>query len=226
MEDLTGREFKNRLYENFSLIGKALSAPKRLEIIDILCQAERTVDSLSREAAISVANTSRHLQVLRAARLVEARKDGNFVYYRLADGSVWMLLSMVRDLASQRIAEVNQIVETFFTSRDELEPINRDNLIERVKAGLVVVIDVRPKEEYLAGHISGARSLPVDEIKSRLVELPRDVEIVAYCRGPYCVFSLEAVEILRSREFSAVRFEDGVRDWSDAGLPITVGEEA
>ncbi len=226
MEDLTGREFKNRLYENFSLIGKALSAPKRLEIIDILCQAERTVESLSREAAISVANTSRHLQVLRAARLVEARKDGNFVYYRLADGSVWMLLSMVRDLASQRIAEVNQIVETFFTSRDELEPINRDNLIERVKAGLVVVIDVRPKEEYLAGHISGARSLPVDEIKSRLVELPRDVEIVAYCRGPYCVFSLEAVEILRSREFSAVRFEDGVRDWSDAGLPITVGEEA
>lgn len=226
MEDLTGREFKNRLYEHFSLIGKALSAPKRLEIIDILCQAERTVESLSREASISVANTSRHLQVLRTARLVEARKDGNFVYYRLADGSVWMLWSMVRGLASQRIAEVNQIVETFFTSRDELEPMSRDTLIDRVKAGLVVVIDVRPKEEYLAGHISGARSLPVDELESRLVELPRDVEIVAYCRGPYCVFSLEAVEILRLRGLNAVRFEDGIRDWSDAGLPITVGEEA
>ncbi|MHC4489158.1 MAG: ArsR/SmtB family transcription factor, partial [Planctomycetota bacterium] len=134
MNELTGREFKNRLYEHFALIGKALSAPKRLEIIDILCQAERTVESLSKGASITVANTSRHLQVLRAARLVEARRDGNFVYYRIADELVWGLWSLMRDLGSKRIAEIQQLVDTFFKSRDELEPIHRDELVQRVKA--------------------------------------------------------------------------------------------
>jgi rhodanese-related sulfurtransferase len=225
MVESARREFKDRLYEHFAHIGKAISAPKRLEILDILCQAERTVDVLAKEAAMTLANTSKHLQVLRAARLVEARREGNFVYYRLADELVCEFWFMLRELGAKRIAEIQQLVGTFFKSRDELEPINRDDLIERVKAGLAVVIDVRPKEEYLAGHIPGARSLPVDELESRLGELPSDVEIVAYCRGPYCVFSLEAVEILRSRGFSAVRFEDGVREWSGSGQPIAVGEE-
>jgi len=224
MDNLTGREFKDRLYEHFGLIGKALSAPKRLELIDILCQAERTVDVLSKEADMTVANTSRHLQVLRAARLVETRREGHFVYYRLADDSVCSLWSTMRDLAAGRIAEIDLLVEKFFRARDEFEPINRSELLKRVKTAQAVVIDVRPKVEYLAGHIPGALSIPVEELESRLDELPGDIEIVAYCRGPYCVFSLDAVEILRSSGFRAVRFEDAIQDWSSQGLPVALGE--
>ena len=225
MENLTGREFKDRLYGHFAHIGKAVSAPKRLEILDILCQAERTVDVLAKEGAMTVANTSRHLQVLRAARLVEARREGNFVYYRLADELVCEFWSMLRVLGSKRIAEINQLVDVFFKSRDELEPINRDELVERVKAGRIIVIDVRPREEYLAGHIPGALSIPIQELESRLNEIPHDVEIVAYCRGPYCLFSLKAVEKLRAEGFRAFRFEDGVREWSASGLTVAAGEE-
>ncbi len=224
--DRESREFKDRLFEQFSLIGKALAAPKRIELIDILCQAERTVEALAKEASMTVANTSRHLQVLRNACLVETRREGNSIYYRIADDSVCKLWLILRDLALKRIAEVDRLIETFFKARDELEPLNREQLLERAKTAQVIVLDVRPREEYLAGHIPGAISIPVDELESRLNELPRDVEIVAYCRGPCCVFSLRAVEILRARGYRALRLREGVRDWLASGLPVSVGGEA
>jgi rhodanese-related sulfurtransferase len=214
------REFKDRLYEELGRIAKAIASPRRLELIDLLAQGERSVEDLAAEAALSVANTSRHLQILRGARLVEARKQGLRVYYRLSEPAVHDVARAVHGLAERRLAEVDQLVRAYLGSRDELEPVPRQELFRRVRAGRAVVIDVRPAEEYRAGHIAGALCMPVDQLDKRLGELPARKEIVAYCRGPYCVMAYEAVTRLRARGRKARRLADGFPEWRGAGLPV------
>ena len=221
---LAKRQFKNAIYEQFSRIGKAVSSAKRLELLDLLCQGARTVEALAEQAELSIANTSQHLQVLRAARLVEASKEGLYVTYRVADSAVGDFVRSIRVLAEKQLAEVEQISRRFFEAKRDLEPIDRDALVKRVRKGEVVVLDVRPVEEYHAGHIPGALSMPIQELKRRLSELPKSKEIVAYCRGPYCVFSDQAVELLRAKGFQAVRLDEGILDWRARGLPVAIGE--
>jgi len=220
------RLFKDAIYEQFARIGKAVSSPKRLELLDLLCQGERTVEALANEAGLTVANTSQHLQVLRAARLVETEKEGVFVTYRLADQTVCEFYRAMRLLAESRLAEVEQIKRRFLEGKADMEPVNRERLLRRVRTGAVIVLDVRPSEEFAAGHIPGAISVPLRDLERRLSELPKDQEIVAYCRGPYCVLAVQAVEVLRKRGFHAVRLEDGIQDWRAMGLPVAVGEES
>lgn len=217
------RRFKDSIYEQFARIGKAVSSPKRLELLDLLCQGKRTVEVLARETGMSVANTSQHLQVLRAARLVEADKEGLFVTYRLAGQTVCDFFFSMRVLAETRLAEVEQITRRFLEGREGMAPVDREELRERVMEGAVTVLDVRPVEEYRAGHIPGAVSMPLKELEDHLAELPREQEIVAYCRGPYCVLAVQAVELLRAKGFKAVRFEDGVQDWRSRGFPVAEG---
>lgn len=217
------RRFKRLLHGQFARIGKAVASGPRLELLDILGQGERTVEALAREAGLSVANTSQHLQVLRRAGLAEARKEGLYVHYSLADPMVDQLTRLVRDLAERRLAEVGRLVETFLTARDRLEPVGREELLDRMRAGTVLVLDVRPPVEYRAGHIPEAISLPVGELVRRMAELPAGVDIVAYCRGPYCVMAYQAVEALRSAGRPARRLRDGFPEWQAAGLPVDRG---
>ncbi len=219
------RHFKNTIYEQFSRIGKAVSSPKRLELIDLLCQGERTVEALAKETGLTVANASQHLQVLRAARLVEAEKMGLYVTYRLADQMVCEFFLSMRILAENRLAEVEQTKRRFLEGREGMEPVDRDALLKRVHEGLVTVLDVRPSEEYQAGHIPGAISIPLKELKRRLSGLPQNQEIVAYCRGPYCVLAIQAVEVLRAKGFNAVRLEEGIQDWRALGFSVAVGDQ-
>ena len=214
------RRFKDSIYEQFARLGKAISAPKRLELLDLLCQGPRTVEALAEQAAISVANASQHLQVLRAARLVDSEKKGLYVEYRLANDEVCRFFFALRGLAETRLAEVTQVTREYFAKRGAMEAIEADELLRRVKAGEVTVLDVRPAEEYRAGHIPGAISIPVDELKARLKELPKDRDVVAYCRGPYCVMAVEAVELLRKKGFEAHRMEQGVIDWRARGWRV------
>ena len=218
------RAFKDAIYEQFARIGKAVSSPKRLELLDLLCQGERTVEVLAKESGLTVANASQHLQVLRATRLVEAEKEGLFVIYRLADQTVCEFFCAMRVLAESRLAEVEQIKHRFLEGREGMELVDRKALLELVRKGAVTVLDVRPVEEYKAGHIPGALSIPLKELKQHLVELTRDQDIVAYCRGPYCVLSIQAVEMLRAKGFQAVRLEEGIQDLRAMGFPIAVGE--
>ncbi len=213
---------KDRLYRQFARIGKAVASSRRLELLEILAQGERTVEKLARETHRSVSNASHHLQVLREARLVEARRAGLYVFYRLADPTVYDLSQLIRKLAERHLTEVSRIVETYLTARDELEPVGQEDLLERARAGTVLVLDVRPSEEYRAGHIPGAVSVPVEELEDRIGELPSGKELVAYCRGPYCVLAFRAVEILRARGLQARRLADGFPEWRAAGLPISV----
>jgi rhodanese-related sulfurtransferase/DNA-binding transcriptional ArsR family regulator len=222
---MSERELKSRLYEQFAKVGSALSSPARLEMLDVLAQGERSVEVLAERASLSVANTSRHLQVLRDAGLVEARKEGLRVYYRLADPGVYELLQSVRSHAERRLAEVDRIVDAYFGARDRLEPVTRPELIERARSGRVTVLDVRPAEEFEAGHIPGAISIPIDELEERLGELPKSREVVAYCRGPYCVWSLRAVDALRASGRKARRLVDGFPEWGAEGLPVEVGSQ-
>ena len=219
------RAFKDAIYEQFARIGKAVSSPKRLELFDILCQGPRTVEVLAKETSLTVANASQHLQVLRAARLVETEKEGLFVIYRLADPAVCEFFRAMRVLAESRLAEVEQIKRQFLEGREGMEPVNREALLELVRKGSVTVLDVRPAEEYNAGHIAGAISLPLKELEQRLSDLPRNQEIVAYCRGPYCVLSIQAVEMLRAKGFKAVRIEEGIQEFRALGFPIAVNED-
>ena len=220
MNSSTHREFKDRLFEQFARIGKALASPKRLEILDLLAQGERTVEEIARETAMPLANASQHLQVLKGARMVESRREGLYAYYRLADEAVFRTWQAVRALGEARLAEIDRVVETFLEDRDALEAVGAAALMERLSDGNVVVLDVRPEEEYRAGHIPGALSVPVDALEATLKALPKDKEIVAYCRGPYCVFSDEAVTLLRSRGYQARRLAEGLPDWRAKGLPV------
>src|SRR5918995_7212165 len=220
MDAVTHREFKDRLFGHFARVGKALSSPRRLEIVDLLAQGGRTVEEIARETAMSVASASQHLQVLKAARMVEARREGLYIHYRLADEDVFRTWQAVRALAESRLAELDGVVEAYLQDREELEAVDAAELMERLSDGNVVVLDVRPEEEYRAGHIPGALSVPVDALEAALQTLPRDQEMVAYCRGPYCVFSDEAVAFLRSRGYRARRLRQGLPDWRAAGMPV------
>jgi len=214
------REFKDLLYEQFARVGKAVANPHRLELLDLLAQGERTVEDLAQHSALSVANASQHLQALRRASLVEVRRDGPYAYYRLANDRVFRLWQAIRDLGEERLAEVDRLVATFFGNRGGLEPIDAATLLLRIKRDDVVVIDVRPVKEYQAGHIPGARSIPVEDLERRLNELPSGREVIAYCRGAYCVFSDEAVALLRAKGFRANRLAIGLPDWRSSGLPV------
>ncbi len=214
------RKFKDAVYEQFARIGKAVAAPKRLELLDLLCQGPRTVEALAEQASLSVANASQHLQILRAARLVDTEKKGLYVEYRLADEQVCRFFRALRGLAEDRLAEVEQVTRAYLTERGAMEAVEGDELLRRVRDGEVTVLDVRPAEEYRAGHIPGALSVPLSELKKRIAELPKRREVVAYCRGPYCVMAIEAVEILRKKGFRAHRMEQGVVDWRARGWRV------
>ena len=218
------REFKDRLYGQFARIGKALASPHRLEILELLAQGERTVESLAGETELSLANTSQHLQALRQAALVESRKQGLFVHYRLADPAVYDVCRAIRTVAEHRLAELDRLVREHFGDRSAVaEPVPMDDLMRRVRSREVVILDTRPAGEYAAGHIAGAISVPVDDLQRRLRQLPKDKEYVAYCRGPYCVYADRAVEILRSKGRRARRLLEGFPEWRAAGLPVDVG---
>lgn len=217
------RIFKDAIYEQFARIGKAVSSPKRLELLDLLCQGPRTVEVLAKESGLAVANASQHLQVLRTSRLVETEKEGLFVIYRLADQAVCEFFRAMRVLAESRLAEVEQIKRQFLEGREGMEPVDREELLALVRQGAVTVLDVRPVEEFKAGHLDGALSIPLKDLQLRLSDLPRDQEIAAYCRGPYCVLSVEAVEMLRAEGFQAIRIEEGIQDFRAMGFSIAVG---
>lgn len=214
---------KQDLLEQFARIGKAVSSPARLELLDLLDQGEKPVETLARQSKLSVTNTSNHLKELRNAALVVTRKEGVHVYYRLADPAVHEFLRSLQDIAGRQLAEVRQIVRDYFDEPDTLEPVGTADLLARMESEDVVVLDVRPGDEYAAGHLPGALSIPTSELERRLAELPRDREVVAYCRGPYCVLALEAVELLRSRGFRARRLDVGLPDWRARGLSVAVG---
>ena len=213
-------DFKDAIYEQFARIGKAMASPRRLEILDLLCQGEKTVEQLAEHARIDIKNASAHIKVLRGARLLDSRRVGKHIYYRLADpavGSFWLSL---RSLAERRLSEIREAVQAYFAAPERMGAIDRRTLLARARRGDVVVLDVRPEDEYATGHLPHAQSLPLPELKARLSTLPRSKEIVAYCRGPYCVLSLEVVEFLRRRGFRASRLDDGVLEWRAGGLPI------
>src|SRR5918995_2300605 len=220
MDAAAHREFKDRLFGQFARVGKALASPKRLEIVDLLAQGERTVEGIARETAMSMASASQHLQGLKAVRMVEARREGLYIHYRLADEDVFRTWQAVRAFAETRLSEVDRVVEAYLEDRDALEAVDATDLLERLRDGSVVVLDVRPEEEYRAGHIPGALSVPVEALEAALKTLPRGREVVAYCRGPYCVFSDEAVAFLRAHGYRARRLRQGLPDWRAAGMPV------
>src|SRR5437588_971661 len=223
MDQQEKRAFKNQLYEQFARIGKALSSSHRLELLEVLAQGEHSVEALAQETGMSVANASQHLQVLRAAQLVEVRREGVYIYYRLADERVFSLWQAMREVGEARIAEIERIVQTYLHERTLLQPISAAELRQRLIEGDVVLLDVRPVEEYQASHLPDALFIPVTELEARLPELPREKEIVAYCRGPYCVFADEAVALLQTNGYNARRLEQGLPDWRALGLPIESG---
>ena len=221
----TDRNLADAIYEQIARIGKAVASPKRLEILELLSQAPRTVEALAREAHLSQANTSQHLQVLRTARLVETRREGTSIRYRLTDETVADFFRVLRVLAVTHLAEVERITRQYLKGTEALEPVDRKTLLARVRKGEVTVVDVRPAEEYRAGHIQGAISVPLEELKDRIAELPRDQEIVAYCRGPYCVWAAQAAQLLRKQGFQARHLEDGVLDWRARGFRVSAGDK-
>jgi rhodanese-related sulfurtransferase/DNA-binding HxlR family transcriptional regulator len=217
---MSNNSFKQDLFAQFARVGKALSSGNRLEILEFLAQSERSVDELAKIAGLTTGNMSQHLQQLRQSGLVESRKEGLKVYYRLSGDDVIDLLNALRAVAERHVADVDRLINSYLTVKDDLEPILRKELLKRVREGLVTVIDVRPPEEYAAGHVAGAVNIPLDKLKGRLKELKTSKEIVAYCRGPHCVLAFDAVEQLRKRGIKARRLEDGYPEWKLAGLPI------
>jgi rhodanese-related sulfurtransferase len=218
---MADRAAKTALFDDFARVGRALASGRRIELLDVLANGERTVEALAGEVGLSVANTSHHLKTLRQAGLVTSRREGTSVHYRLAGPEVFELWRALRTLASARLAEVERLAAAYLGARDELEPVTRQELARRLQDDDLVVLDVRPAAEYAAGHLPGAVSVPVAELRRRLAELPGDREVVAYCRGPYCAFAHEAVAVLREAGFSARRLEDGLPEWQAAGLAVS-----
>jgi rhodanese-related sulfurtransferase len=214
------RAFKNSLYDQFARLGHAVSTPKRLELLDLLSQGEKTVEQLAEHSATPLKNTSAQLRVLRQARLVESRREGQHVWYRLADDAVATFLAALQALGRQRYAEVREMADAYLERRDALEPIPPDELRRRLQTGDVMLIDVRPTDEFAAGHIPGALSVPVADLPDRVHKLPKRKEIVAYCRGPYCVLAVEAVELLRQRGYRARRLVESVPGWRARGYSV------
>ncbi len=218
-----GAAAKDGLFEQFARLGKAVSHAKRVELLDLLHQGERSVEVLADAASMTVGNTSAQLRVLREARLVHARREGTRVFYRLADGDVGELLSFLAEMAARRYAEIDRILQDYFEARDELEPLGRDELLARADDGDLMVLDVRPREEYEEGHVPGARSVPLTELQAWMEDHPPGATIVAYCRGPYCVLAPQALELLHAAGYTARRLEDGFPEWRRSGLPVAVG---
>jgi ArsR family transcriptional regulator len=214
---------KQDLFAQFALVAKTLGHAHRLELLEHIAQGERSVDALARLTGLSVANASQHLQSMRRAGLVTAGREGKFVYYRLADDAVLDLLGGLRKVAERNVAEVQQVVRRYFDQRDSMEAVSRDELRKRIRAGDVTVIDVRPPDEFALGHVPGAINIPLRDLVGRLSELDKAHEIVAYCRGAYCVLSFEAVAALRQKGYRARRLEDGLPEWRAAGLPVSMG---
>ena len=211
---------KQTLFEHLAIVARALGHGARLELLDFLAQGERSVEDLARVAGLSIANTSKHLQQLKATGLVQARRDGKHIRYILGDERVLDAMAVLRAIAEAHISAVEDLVASYLRGRDDLEPVPAQDLLERVRDGLVTVLDVRPPEEYAQGHVAGALNVPLDRLQDRLKELPTDREVVAYCRGPWCVLSFEAVAKLREAGFAARRLQDGLPEWRRAGLPV------
>jgi rhodanese-related sulfurtransferase/DNA-binding HxlR family transcriptional regulator len=226
MDAKTKREFKDHLFEQFARIGKSLSNGRRLEILEVLAQGARTVEELARETGQSIANTSQHLQVLRRSNLVTVKREGLYANYKLASDDVLQMCISMRRLGERHLSDVQQLVDTYLSSRAKLEPISCRELLRKLREKNVFVLDVRPLEEYEAGHIAGARSIPLAELKERLKEISREREIVAYCRGPYCVFADEAVSFLASKGYRAVRLREGFPEWKSQRLAVEVGPDS
>jgi rhodanese-related sulfurtransferase/DNA-binding transcriptional ArsR family regulator len=216
----SSRTVKDALYQQLARIGKAVSSPQRLALLDRLANGEKPVEALASELHLSVKNASAHLRVLREARLVEPRKEGQQVYYRLAEEGVATFFLNLRDLAERRLSEVRDVARQYLGGRKQMTPVDRRQLLSRIRAGEVTVLDLRDESEFAAGHLPGARSLPMRELKKALRSFPRDQEIVAYCHGPYCVLSLEAVQLLTAKGYRATRLDDGFVEWAAAGLPV------
>lgn len=216
------RNPKQALFEQFAAVAKALGHPQRLEMIEQLAQGPRSVEALATKLSLPIANVSQHLQALRRAGLVTSERDGKFVNYRLGDESVLAAFAAVRLVAERHSAEVERVIRGYFDRRDDMEPVSREELNARIREGLVTVIDVRPADEFALGHLPGAVNVPLGQLEERLALLPPDREIVAYCRGPWCVMSFEAVALLRKRGFQARRVEDGLPEWRAAGFPVEV----
>ncbi|NQV21303.1 MAG: metalloregulator ArsR/SmtB family transcription factor [Rhodospirillales bacterium] len=221
---MSAKSPRHEMLEHFAGVAKALGHVHRLDLMEYLAQGERGVDELAEAAGLSVANTSQHLQVLRKAGLVDARKDGVRVIYRLSGDDVVDLQGALRRTAERHVAEIDQVISGYFRARDSLEPVSREELLRRAKDGLVTVLDVRPPGEYSAGHLPGAINLPLKDLEKHLGEIPREREVIAYCRGPYCVLAFEAVALLRAKGLKARRLEDGYPEWKAAGLPLETVE--
>lgn len=214
---------KRTLFAQFAAVAKTLGHAHRLELLEQLAQGDRSVEVLAQRTGLSIANASQHLQQMRRAGLVANRRDGKFVYYRLADDGVLELLAALRRIAERNIAEVERVIRSYFNDRDALEPVSREELLQQSRAGAVTVLDVRPEDEFALGHLPGAVNIPLRALEARLSELDPSQQIVAYCRGPYCVLSYEAVAALRARGFKVRRLEDGLPEWRAAGLPVVGG---
>ena len=217
---MSTRNPKQAIFEQFAVVARTLGSAHRLELLELLAQTTRSVEELAHLSGLTVANASQHLQQMRRAGLVEGHRDGKRVLYQLADPAVLSLLGSLRSIAERNVGAVQQVLNSYFRERDNLEPVARKELLRRLREGAVTVIDTRPVEEFADGHLPGALNIPLRDLKRRLRELPRDQEIVAYCRGAYCVLSYEAVAELRKHGFKAVRLEDGYPEWKAAGLPV------
>ena len=220
---MSTRNPKLALFAQFAAVAKSLAHSHRLELLEQLAQGERSVEVLADRTGLSIANASQHLQHMRRAGLVANRREGKFMYYRLVDDSVLDLLAALRRIAERNVAEVERVIRSYFHNRDSLEPISREELLKRSRAGEVTILDVRPEDEFVLGHVPGALNLPLRQLEMRLAEFNPAQEIIAYCRGPYCVLSYEAVAVLRARGFKARRLEDGLPEWRAAGLPVITG---
>jgi len=217
---------KLSIYEALAEVAQALGHEHRLELLEHLAQGEKSVEQLSARTSLTFANTSRHLQILRRARLVESVRQGKHIFYRLAgDAEVVGLIQALSRVGERNVAEIRQVMTDYFKARDELEPISRQDLAARLRDGLVTVLDVRPEDEFSAGHVPGALNIPVSQLESRLGEIPPDRDVIAYCRGPYCVLSFDAVRTLRTRGYAVRRLEDGYPEWKAAGLPVASGAD-
>lgn len=217
---MSSQGFKQQLFEQFARVAKALGNGNRLELLEFLAQGERSVEALAKVSGLTVANTSQHLQHLRQAGLVVARKEGLHVHYSLSGDDVINVLECLRRVAETHLADVSRLVDTYLTVKDSLEPLPATELLSRARDGLVTVLDVRPPDEFAAGHLPGAVNIPLAELEQRLAELPKENEVVAYCRGPYCVLAFEAVKRLRAQGYHARRMENGYPEWKKAGLPV------
>jgi ArsR family transcriptional regulator len=215
---------KKALFAEFAMVARALGSEHRLDLLEHVAQGEQSVELLAERTGIPLASVSQHLQTLRKAGLVAARRDGRHIFYRVADDAVISLLASLRGVAERQVAEVERIVAGYFRHRDSLEPVSRDELLARTKDGLVTVLDVRPEDEFASGHVPGAVNVPLAQLRKRLTELPEEREVVAYCRGPWCVLAFEAVALLREHGRAARRLEGGLPEWKVAGLPVEVGK--